>query len=101
MRIEIFVVRSAKEDSKRLELAKEALIELYDGLTIIPNCCGYWKNKKGLIETDNVEIWLICFARGNKGQKKARNRILHEIRVATHQKTQFWIVNNKPNLKIV
>jgi len=60
LRIEIFVVKTAKPDFYELQEAKRSLIKLFGGITVIPNCLGYWLNpQNGKIERDLVEIWLI------------------------------------------
>jgi len=63
MEIKIFVVKTEIEHNEKaltlLNAEKINLVNLFNGLTIIPNCLGYWINEKGIIETDKVEIWLI------------------------------------------
>ena len=105
MRIEIFVVLSAKPNKPELEIAKRALIRLFGGLTIIPNCKGFWLNKNGKIEKDLVEIWLVYadFPQIKEeadrihveSKMQALTKVLSLIKQATHQKSQAYALNNK------
>lgn len=61
MKLEIYVVTtniSLKCERDALEQLKVKLCEQFGGLTVIPNCTGYWLSNKKLI-TDNVQIWEI------------------------------------------
>jgi len=105
LRIEIFVVRSEKENKDNLGIAKGALIRLFGGLTIIPNCVGYWLNENKEIEADSVEIWLIYadFPEADTESNAIFKRttmntfltILELIKEATRQKSQAYALNNK------
>lgn len=105
MRIEIFVVRSEKENKDRLGIAKGALIRLFGGLTVIPKCQGYWLNENKEIEADSVEIWLIyadfpeADTKANAIFKQTKMNaflsILELIKDATRQKSQAYALNDK------
>jgi len=105
MRIEIFVVRSPKEALNKLEKAHKALVRLFGGCTIIPNCSGAWIDKNGSEINDNVEIWLIYaynlhFAYRDavfikRTVQKSLRPILTDIKDATCQQSQAYGLNNE------
>jgi len=106
LRIEIFVVKTAKPDFYELQEAKRSLIKLFGGITVIPNCLGYWLNpQNGKIERDLVEIWLIYADFPEikeeadrihvESQMQTLMRILSLIKKATHQKSQAYALNDK------
>lgn len=100
MKIEIFVVRSDKENSIRLEFAKQDLIAEFEGLTIFPNLKGYWlkreKDKCPEICAENVETWLIYTRNLNIGQAKYLFRQIGVIKQATRQSVQLFSLNDYP-----
>jgi len=106
VKVEIFVVRSEKEDKWLLEMAKELLIEAFGGLTIIPNCKGFWledtqpnqtiKTKKPKICEDSVEIWLIYTDSPKHYAEYNAKRLSAMIKEATVQKSQLYVINDKP-----
>lgn len=71
MNIEIYVVKTElyrdltyltyeeKKSIEELETERDKLIDLFNGLTIIPNCLGFFRDKLRGIETDKTEIWKI------------------------------------------
>ena len=106
LRIEIFVVKTAKPDFYELQEAKRSLIKLFGGITIIPNCEGYWLNPQtGVIERDLVELWLVYADLPEPKEEADRihvesklntlMRILSLIKKATHQKSQAYAINNQ------
>jgi len=89
-----------------LESEKQNLTKLFDGLTIIPNCCGYWLNENGKIEHDYVETWII-YVNDDLTEKLEYETVLRKdieqklkdsltrIKKATQQKSQAYSGDNK------
>ena len=96
MKIEIFVVRSDNEDLKRIEFAKKHLVELFGGLTVIPNCSGVWINEIDEAITDKVEIWQIYTRSFNPSEEKGLKWYMLYIRDATKQTKQLYALNEIP-----
>jgi hypothetical protein len=102
MRIEIFVVKTLNPDQNRLDKLKEALIRLFGGLTIIPNCEGFFLDKNtqfGTIWHDKTEIWQIYTDFKEKTVIKALEPYLARIKNATRQTTQAYALNE--NLRLI
>lgn len=105
MRIEIFVVKTKIEQIQKpyweheayrqLRKAKQALIELFGGFTEIKNTKGYWRNRKGAIEKDKVEIWLIYTDLDKLTFETDLKAILTYIKDATEQRWQAYTINDK------
>ena len=99
MKIEIFVVKTLNPNQKRLDSIKESLIRLFNGLTVIPNCDGYWQDNKykdgGTIWHDKVEIWQIYTDFKEKTAKKALKPYLTIIQGITQQTSQAYALNNE------
>jgi len=106
MKIEIFIVKTEiekLEQSERenallwLNSRKETLINLFSGLTVVPDCLGYWVNEKREIETDKVEIWLIYTDKAlNSGFYFATlTHLLKSIKRITKQQSQAYAINEK------
>jgi hypothetical protein len=103
MRIEIYIVKTEIEKLSKnlqyelntiLEAKKKELIEMFTGLTEIPNCKGFWLDKDKL-EIDKVSIWLIYT---NKSIEPEVNPefydILTKLRLLTKQKVLAYTIDN-------
>ena len=99
MRIEIFVVKTLNPNQNRLDKIKDALIRVFGGLTIIPNCEGLWLNEKGIICHDKVEIWLIYTDFKEQTIMKALEPYLTRIKAITKQTSQAYTLNS--NLRLI
>jgi len=90
-----------------LHAEKLCLTKLFNGLTVIPNCCGYWLNdNNGKIENDFVETWII-YVNDDLTEKLEYETVLRKdieqklkdsltrIKKATQQKSQAYSVDNK------
>ena len=99
MRIEIFVVKTLNPNQNRLDKIKDALIRVFGGLTIIPNCEGLWLNEKGIICHDKVEIWLIYTDFKEQTIMKALEPYLTRIKAITKQTSQAYTLNE--NLRLI
>jgi len=106
MKIEIFVVKTLNPSQKTLDSIKEALIGIFGGLTIIPNCEGFYReceiknhHAKEVICHDKVEIWLIYTDFKEKTAIKALEPFLARIKNATQQTTQAYALNE--NLRLI
>lgn len=77
--------------------AKTDLIKLFNGLTELKNCTGYWINEKGLIESDKVNYWLIYTTKEHFKEgfnvEKTFIGILMQIKELTKQKTQAYAID--------
>jgi len=113
MELKVFVVetelkklngeQSIKAYFKLLKLQTD-LIKLFNGLTELKNVVGYWINDKGLIESDNVSLWLIYTDKTELINNESVllwdvwnkfTLIIEEIKALTMQKTQMYTVNEK------
>jgi hypothetical protein len=105
MEIKVFVVKTELENNPSLTTngklnievlaeLKQQLIKLFDGLTEIKNCAGYWVNNKGLIESDKISLWLIYTDKDEYSLIFQLREILSEIKALTMQKTQVYTINN-------
>jgi hypothetical protein len=109
MKIEIFMVKTLNPSQKELDRQKEALIKLFGGLTIIPNCEGFWlekpkkiwnkqeqlKTEKGTIWHDKVEIWQIYAVNDISNLAERLSDILGKIKRLTKQKEQVYAINDQ------
>jgi hypothetical protein len=116
MQINIYVVKTEIEKlidqnkhkefllaSANLEILKLDLIKLFNGLTVIKNCLGYWLNSFEKLETDKTEIWNIILAENKNGllietedRIERLAQIIANIKKTTKQKCQFYTIDNKP-----
>lgn len=115
MKIEIFVVKTEiiKNVGKKfirledkLDSEKQNLTKIFGGMTIIPNCHGYWLNDNDKVEKDFVETWII-YVNDNLTEKLEYETVLRKdieeelkeslkrIKIATQQKTQAYAIDNK------
>jgi hypothetical protein len=104
MEIKIFVITTEMEKIRdgynklALKLSlndrKTDLIRLFGGLTEIEELKGYWLNDKGIIETDNVIMWLIYKDNEDYSLIFQLREILAQIKTLTMQKSQAYTVNN-------
>jgi hypothetical protein len=97
-RYEIYVVTSQlskTEPTEELEELKGKLCEKYGGLTVIPNCTGYWLNDNKILEYDNVEIWVI-FTNSSVITAKEFIEYGEQLKQICNQKSQMITVNGNP-----
>jgi len=106
MKIEIFVVKTLNPSQKTLDSIKEALIGIFGGLTIIPNCEGFYReceiknhHAKEVICHDKVEIWLIYTDFKEQTIMKALEPYLTRIKAITKQTSQAYTLNS--NLRLI
>jgi len=103
LRIEIFVVATKIKGLRTTETiekavssilsCKEDLVKLFGGLTEIPYFNGYFM-KRGNIEYDTGEIWLIYTDNPELVEDNRFKSILLEIKGTTKQMMQCYAVNN-------
>jgi len=111
MEIKIFVVTSKLKnamDKSLLDIAKTEVIKLFKGLTVIPECLGYWINEKGLTDSDAVETWLIYVEKALTEKLEYETvlkmdveqqfaKILKAIKTVTQQSSQAFAIDNEIN----
>lgn len=95
VKIEIYVVTTPNNDKAKLELEqlKVELCNEFGGLTVVPNCTGYWQNN-GKLDYDDVEIWTILSA--TVITASAILKYAERLKVLCSQKSQLFTVNNFP-----
>lgn len=92
-----YMTYEEKTAIEQLEEIKLKLIEEYGGLTVIPNCIGYWLDQNRKLETDKVEIWIIL-----KKTEDLENEFAiiedyaKKIKLITKQKSQLFQINENP-----
>lgn len=109
MRIEIYVVKTELDRTyvsktqrwketevtnnlARLEVIKSEIVHIFGGMTIIPNCKGYWEESTKFY-IDNVEIWLI-YTSTSDGIEMIK-AFAKRIKILTFQKNQAFAINGK------
>jgi hypothetical protein len=97
MRIEIHVVKTELNKRKSwvgevasLEVIKSEIVHEFGGLTIIPNCVGYWEEPTKFY-VDNSEIWLI-YANA-KDTRQIIEAFAKRIKKLTYQKQQAFSID--------
>jgi hypothetical protein len=107
VKIEIYVVTtelkqnpSTLHDNERAK-ARKALDQLkvelcreFGGLTVVPNCTGYWRNENLELECDDTEIWIILSS--TVITSSAILKYAERLKVLCSQKSQLFTVNNFP-----
>lgn len=99
MRNEIYVVTTELDKKQRaigeiasLEVIKSEIVHEFGGLTIIPNCKGYWEEPTKFYE-DNVEIWLILSS--STDTREIIEAFAKRIKNLTYQKQQAFSIDGK------
>jgi len=77
---------------KQLEIIKSEITHEFGGLTIIPNCKGYWEDSTQFYK-DNGEIWLIYTA--SKDCLAIIEAYAKRIKNLTYQKAQAFGIDGK------
>ena len=95
LKIEIFVVTTELKEKlcslNKLEELKVELCKEFGGLTVIPNCKGYWMDNDKLIN-DDVEIWTI-YTNSEYGVYGKINAYSLQIKAICNQKTQLFALD--------
>jgi hypothetical protein len=115
MEVLIYVVKSGItedfsymtfEEKKALEIlenCKKQILEDFNGLTIIPNCLGLWKNPESeKVESDKVELWqILTTVEDDTHEAWIQNRVYGialKIKETTRQQTQLYAIDREPHL---
>lgn len=90
-----------------LEALKLELINLFQGLTIIPNIQGYWiDSNNNSVCVDHNEIWQILTDKDlrqieNKYIANHALRIIEAIKITTKQKSQLYTVKRDTEINFI
>ena len=107
MQIEIYVVKTeiSKKHGKDFEMAnldlnleKQAIMNVFGGITVIPNLSGAWLDEKLSVCHDDVEIWRVCSSRTGNDSKQEIDflkRSVLRIKAITEQKSQLYTIDPK------
>jgi hypothetical protein len=85
------------ETLKKIERFKAMLIGEFGGLTVYPDCVGYWKNSHNSIETETVNVFEILTENSNLEEIEAI--LTSECRALKRdlkQNSVLFSINNKP-----
>jgi len=95
VRIELYVVTTLVNDKAKLELEqlKVELCREFGGLTVVPNCKGYWLTNEEL-DYDDTEIWIILSA--TVITSSTIMKYAERLKSICSQKVQLFTANNTP-----
>jgi hypothetical protein len=93
MRIELYVVTTENPDVEQLEQVKVQLSKEFGGLTVVPNCKGYWVDNEKLY-VDCTEIWIILSS--TVITPSSIMKYAEQLKKICSQKSQLFSVNNQP-----
>ncbi len=105
VKIELYVVTTENPDAQQLEQLKVELCKEFGGLTVIPNCEGYWLDDprrfqdgkfgvKPKMEKDSVQIWVILSS--TVITSSVIMKYIERLKQICSQKVQLFVVNGMP-----
>jgi|SRR5208337_1993937 len=93
VRVELYVVTTNNPDKAKLEEIKAKLCDVFGGLTVIPNCEGYWMDGTKMV-TDETQIWVILSS--TVITTKDILPFAEQLKLICQQKSQLFTVNGTP-----
>jgi hypothetical protein len=92
-----YLTYEEKKNLEDLETIKKEIIHEYSGLTVLPNCFGYWLDQNGKLETDKVDLWIILKKTGDiENEFAIIEDFAKKIKLLTKQKSQLFQINENP-----
>lgn len=92
-RYEIFVVTTEHPNVEQLEALRVELSNKFGGVTVVPNCRGYWVGNEKLY-VDCTEIWLILSS--TVIPVSAIMDYAERLKKLCNQQSQLFAINNQP-----